>query len=699
MKKILIFFFALFNLSLGFSQKIPLLLNEEFNDNSRNWYLGDDDESSSDILNGYFYIYNKTPDYSYRFWNSFKFDTNKDFIVESKIRQVYGDKNYGYGIFIAADGLKSNYNFEITSTGYYRTSIQKNGKYDDKKWIKSNTIKPFGQYNILRIVKKGDFLYYYINGTLVDAQKFEGPFGNNYGFVLRTKMKAQIDYLKIYAYRPKINLVANPISSPKENLGTAINTKYTELMPIITADGKTLYFVRDNYPGNIGKDKDNNDIWYSTLKNGKWTKAVNIGKPLNNSGHNFVIYATPDNNTLIVNGSYTAFGEDNGNGISITHRNNDGSWSIPKDIKIDNFYNDDKYQNFAFTPDLNVMVSALMRSDDTYGKSDLYVSFRKPDGSYTEPENMGPVINTPDEEGTPFIASDGKTLYFYSKGHPGYGDADIFVSKRLDDSWKKWSKPKNLGPNINTPNWDAYFTVDAKGEYAYLVSSYNSIGKEDIFRVKLTNEQKPDPVVLIYGKVIDKKTNKPLSAKILYDDLQTNQEVGIANSNGGTGDYKIVLPYGKIYGFFAKKKGYIALSDNIDLSQIKQYTELKRNLYLVPIELDENLSLNNIFFPRGKAQLLPSSYPELDRLVEILKENPEISIEVQGYTNNIGNRDLLIQLSKKRADAVKKYLVSKGISADRITTKGFGPDKPVADNSSVEGRRKNQRVEFKITKK
>ncbi len=698
MKKIIITLVSII-LFVGLNAQIPLLFDEEFDDNSRNWEVSEDAEAKSEITDGYFRLYNKSTEYAYRFWNSFDFDFKKDFIVEAKMKQTMGDDDAAYGIMVVSNGVDDNYNLEISSDGYFRTAIQKDGSYDDSEWKSTSYVNPKGQYNILKIKKRGKYLYYYVNGHLLDARSYSGDFGDDFGFVLRDRMRVTVDYLKIYGYRPEINVVSNPITQPKENLGSNINTSSSELLPIITADGKTLYFVRDDYYGNLGTDKDHNDIWYSTFNGSSWTRAKNIGRPLNNSGHNFVIYATPDNNTLILNGTYTAFGDEGGNGISISHKNNDGTWSIPKTIEIDNFYNDDDYQNFTFTTDLQVMVMGIMRNDDTYGESDLYVSFRKPDGTYTEPVNMGSDINTSGEEGTPFIAPDGKTLYFYSDGWNGYGSADIFVSKRLDNTWKHWTKPLNLGPNINSSKWDAYFTVDAKGEYAYLVSSANSIGEEDIFRIKLQEEVKPDPVVLIYGKVYDQKTNKPLSAQILYDDLGSNKEVGVANSNGQTGEYKIVLPYGKKYGFFAKKIGYMALSDNIDLTDIQEYTEIERNLYLIPIEVDQQITLNNLFFRAGKPDLLPSSYPELDRLVSIMKDNPEIKIEVQGHTNNIGDRQKLIELSEQRAEAVKKYLVEKGISPDRISTKGYGPDKPIASNNTPQGRQKNQRVDFKIIKK
>ncbi len=687
-------------LILGFSSVAQnLLYDEEFDDNTNDWPIDNTDEEDSWISNGYYTIHNKDSENDYRYWTKFPFDQKKNFILETRLRQVYGDNNLGYGLMFCSDGMDNNWNFEITSNGYYRISKKLDGEYDDADWQKTTATKSKGKFNVLKVKKMGTHLYFYINDQLVDTKTAEDFTGDLFGYIIRGLNKIQVDYLKIYAYSPEINIVDNPITQKKVNLGRSINTPYTEIAPVISPDGKTLYFVRDNYPGNMGDDKDNNDIWYSKNVKGKWTKAKNIGAPLNNGGHNFVIYATPDNNTLIVNGLYSAFGGMAGNGISITHKNANGTWSIPKEIKIDNFYNDDDYQNFAFTPDLQVMVMAIMRSDDTYGESDLYVSFRKPDGSYTEPKNMGSVINTEDEEGTPFIASDGKTLYFYSKGHGGYGSADIFVSKRLDDSWTNWSEPKNMGPGVNTADWDAYFTLDAKGEYAYLVSSANSFGEEDIYRIKLKEETQPEPVVLIYGNVYDKNTGKPLSAKINYNDLVANTDVGAAISNPKTGEYKIILPCGKNYGFYAKKTGYMAISDNIDLSDVKEYQEIKRDLYLVPIQKDEEIILNNIFFHRGKAELLPASYPELDRIVEQMKQNPKMRIEIQGHTNNIGDRQKLIDLSERRAKAVKQYLVDHGIDESRIETKGYGPDKPIADNSTAAGRQKNQRVSFIILNK
>ena len=335
--------------------------------------------------------------------------------------------------------------------------------------------------------------------------------------------------------------------------------------------------------------------------------------------------------------------------------------------------------------------------DDSYGEKDLYVSFRLPNGTYSKPFNMGTDLNTFFNEGTPFIAPDNKTLYFYSYGHPGYGSADIFVSKRLDNSWRKWSQPQNLGPTINSNDWDTYYSISAKGDYAYLVSSKNSFGNEDVFEIKMSEKARPEPVVLLSGKVFDKKTKKPIGVKIIYEDLNKRAKVGSVQSNKQNGNYKIVLPYGRKYAIRANAIGYIAINEQVDLSKISEYKELKKNLYLVPIETGQTVNLKNVQFKRSKAEFTQSSYAELDRLVQLMKQYPRMEIELFGHTDTRGNPALLLNLSKKRVAAVKNYLIKHGIDAKRISGKGYGGSKPLGTGTD-EIEIKNRRVEFKIKK-
>jgi outer membrane protein OmpA-like peptidoglycan-associated protein len=313
--------------------------------------------------------------------------------------------------------------------------------------------------------------------------------------------------------------------------------------------------------------------------------------------------------------------------------------------------------------------------------------------------NLGPKINTELKDVSPFLAADGKTMYFSSKRAGGFGDQDIWVAKRLDDTWKHWSDPVNMGNTINSDDYDSYYSIAASGDYAFMVTYKNSYGKADIERIKLKKELQPDPVVMVTGKVYNAKTKEPLEAEITYEQLNSGKNQGNARSNSTTGAYKIVLPYGMNYGFHGKASGYIAVNENLDLTDIKQYQEVHKDLYLIPIEVGQSVSLKNVFFKQGTPILLSDSYPELDRLVSIMQDNPTMEIELSGHTDNQGDPKKDLKLSEDRVKTVKEYLVSKGIDPRRITGKGYGGTKPIASNAKEETRKLNRRVEVKITKK
>jgi len=494
---------------------------------------------------------------------------------------------------------------------------------------------------------------------------------------------------------PQINLEkSSEYQNNIERLNDNVNSNYSDLAPLISPDGKILFFTREGDPRNLGGANDQ-DIWYSIIdSNGIFEKAENIGPPLNNAYSNFAISVTPDGNSLIVGNIYTQ-NEPPMQGVSISHLQND-KWNYPEPLKINNYYNKSRYSTFYYANDSKTLLFGIVR-DDSYGSYDLYVSILQSDGSWSEPKNLGPEINTAGDELSPFLASDLATLYFSSNSYPGYGKNDIFMSRRLDSTWQHWSEPINLGNQINTPEWDAYFSVPASGEYAYLVSYRDGIYREDIYRIKLPQSLKPESVVLISGKVLNSKTNAPILAKIVYEELPQGKEVGTAISNDSTGEYKITLPGNKKYGFRATAEGFLGISENIDLTNLVEYQELKRDLYLVPVQKGAKFLINNIFFEFGKFNLLPESYPELNRLAEFLKKNPEIRIKISGYTDNIGSTEDNQILSQKRADAVREYLISKGIEVERITTLGYGEKDPIATNKTEKGRALNRRVEFEIS--
>jgi OmpA-OmpF porin, OOP family len=485
-----------------------------------------------------------------------------------------------------------------------------------------------------------------------------------------------------------------------ERLSNNVNSEFEEYNPLLSPDGKTLYFGRKNHPQNTGGVKDKEDIWYSELnENGEWSLAKNMGQPLNNENPNFINSVTADGKSviLLLGNKYLENGKMEG-GVSIS-TNEGGEWSKPEPLEIANDYNYSEKANYFMVNNRKVLLMSVER-DDSFGDRDLYVSFLNDSGTWDEPLNLGATINTAAEESAPFLAADNTTLYFSSRGFTGYGGADIYMSKRLDDTWTQWSEPENLGPSINTPFDDLFFNIPAASEYAYYsrgVSPTNS----DIYRVALPIIQKPTPVVAVRGKILHSITGKPMEAKILYERLPDGTELGITKSNPSTGEFELLLPAGQQYGIRAEMEGFIPENENIDLRDFEgeNYQREIRNLKLAPIAEEVVIVLNNVFFEFDKAELRPESRPELDRIAALLKEKISLEIEIAGHTCNMGPASYNLQLSEKRAKAVYEYLLKAGVSTDRLKFVFFGQEKPVASNDTLEGRKQNRRVEFKIMKK
>jgi len=511
-----------------------------------------------------------------------------------------------------------------------------------------------------------------------------------------------------------------------ENLGNAVNSEYNEIAPVISPDGQTLYFSRISHPQNSFGDKGSQDIWFAEVVNGsQWGLAKRLPAPLNKEEYNSLYSITPDGNTVLIKGAYKN-GRYETRGFSTSQRLARG-WSAPEKLDIPGYDKMSKGQFDCGVLSNDGKVLVLSFSEKKNSKDDdIYVCFKQKNGSWTKPQNLGSEINTDDfTETTPFLAADGYTIYFSSNRAGGLGSNDIYYSKRIDKTWKRWSKPVNLGPAVNTDGYDAYYTVSALGDFAYMTSFKETIGKGDVVRIPLgTSGGKgdgtdkdttsltqpvapgPDPVVMISGKVIDAKTGKPVEAKIIYDDMADGEEAGTATTNPLTGEYKIVLPYGKKYSMRAVAPNFIAEGENVDLTdsataiQGKGFREIaNKSLKLVPIEAGQVVRLNNISFQFAKATLTPESFPELDRIALTMTESPKLTIELGGHTDNVGGDAANLKLSQDRADTVREYLIGKGIEPDRIASKGYGESRPVATNDTPVGQAANRRVEFTILTK
>lgn len=490
-----------------------------------------------------------------------------------------------------------------------------------------------------------------------------------------------------------------------ERLDESVNSDFSELNPLLSPDGKTLYFSRRNHPENMGGVTDKEDIWFSELgADGKWSLAKNMGPKFNNENPNFInaVSATPDGKSVIIllgnkyqeNGKMVA-------GVSVSDNLN-GTWSNPKPLNIENDYNFNEKANYFMANTRKALLMSVER-DDSRGDRDLYVSFQKNDSLWTAPLNLGDILNTAGEESAPFLASDNVTLYFSSNGFSGFGGSDVYMTKRLDDSWTNWSAPENMGPDINTKLNDLFFNIPSTSEYAYY-SREVAIDNADVYRVKLPVFMSPEPIVVVRGKLIDSKTGGPIAAKIIYEQLPEGKEIGIAQSNPETGEYEIHLPGGYLYGVRAEADGHISSNQNLDLTKVTKDGEvLSKDMTLDPIELakiepDASISLNNIFFDFDMATLKAESFPELNRIVKLMDERPTLEVEISGHADATGPEDYNMGLSKRRAQSVVRYLTDKDVAATRIKVSFFGETKPVESNATREGRRKNRRVEFKILK-
>lgn len=490
-----------------------------------------------------------------------------------------------------------------------------------------------------------------------------------------------------------------------ERLDKNVNSEFNDLNALLSPDGKTLYFSRQNHPDNSGGVKDKEDIWYSELgPDGKWTLAKNAGPALNNAYPNFVnsvTSATPDGKAvvLVLGNQY----KENGkmlSGVSISN-NVGGKWSPPRMLQIKNDYNYSERAQYFLSNTQKVLLMSVDR-EDTHGGRDLYVSFSQNDSVWSEPLNLGGVINTAGDEGTPFLASDDRTIYFSSNGFSGYGGSDIYTSKRLDDTWTKWSDPQNMGPEINSKLDDIFFNIPSTSDYAYFSRAITP-DNFDIYRVKTPLFKNPEAIIIVKGKLIDAKTGKPIEAKIIYERLRDGKEIGVTYSNPETGAYEIHLPAGELYGFRAEAKDHISENQSLDLRNFKQPGTFKEDVKLEPIQvatIQENatITLNNIFFDFDRSSLRPESFPELNRIITLMNEKPTMQVEIAGHTDPIGSTEWNMGLSERRAKSVGKYLIEKGISNERISIVFFGKTKLIDLTNTKAGNAKNRRVEFKILK-
>lgn len=789
-------------------------------------------------------------------------------------------------------------------------------------------------------------------------------------FTIMTKMMKHIISITLILLAIGINVNGQSSFSP-QNLGTNINSEYPEINPVLSVDGKTLYFSRVNHPENTVGRVNSQDVWFSTLNDdGTWSQAKRLPKEVNIGRYNAILAALNDGKTFMINGVYNKRGTlwiDRG--FSLIEKN-DSTWSKPIPLRIKGYArkNRGKFANAYITPDKEYIFLAFAPANNS-SKLTIYVSKKKKENRYSKPKELKGGLNKGKSAESPFLSSDGKTLYFSGNNGKSGDNYDIYKCTRTDSTFKNWTEPQRISDTINTPNWDSYYKLNAKESWAYYCSVTNSLGKSDIYRIKLFEENpfikvsglilnKKDetlmlsdtsyqilvngqlfsglkvdkasasyeaklpfgslytiqptlknwegisnnvdvrgiseysesklnlylstiPFVLVKGKIINIRTGAPISPEknpkvlinglisdsVKYDPFTSSYQVllplgakyifqakvpnytcnadtvdvlketvyqerqvdfylktypwievkGIALDNSSftpilgnsspkliidgvkvdsikidpaTGEFTIRLPYGKVYKTAIAAKDYGKIESTLDLTGYVEYTivnhnvfgersdanmailsgkvintktdkpleagipvklkvngiisrafkydsikleytlklpigyvydltpsvynfynkyepldltkvasrtKIPKNFYVTPIEVGQSVDIEHIYFETGKAELKPKSFKSLNALVLFLNEYPNVTVEISGHTDNVGSASINLTISEQRARSVANYVISMGIPAPRVVSKGYGLTKPKYNNKTSQGRAKNRRVEFTIT--
>lgn len=537
---------------------------------------------------------------------------------------------------------------------------------------------------------------YYFSGILhFELQQYRDAIGDLKIFLNRppdqTGRISEAEYF-LACSRFALEAIANPVPFAPKNLGEGINSANDEYINAVRSDELVLYFT-----GRDSKDRKaaGADDFYVSIREATdlpWPAAVKLGPPVNTPGDEGALTITPDGRYLLFAGCHWPEGLGSCdiyisqiNGREITQPVNPGSpvntsgWESQPTLSSDG----------------RTLYFASTRSGG-YGNSDIWTSTLKDDGNWRIPRNLGPFINTKGSEMAPFIHPDGQTLYFSSDRHIGMGGIDLHVSRR--DSAGKWSEPVNLGYPVNTPGDEINIIVNARGDQAYMsVDRPGGIGGYDIFTFELHEAVRPVPSIYIKGVVSDAETGRPLEAYFSLAVPQTGEEVVRSFSDPADGSFLVCIPTNREYALNVSREGYLFYSRNISLQGTN--TELEPflvNIPLKPIKEGESMVLRNIFFETDQYALKEKSRAELQKLVDFLQYNKGVKIEISGHTDNTGTESYNLELSQNRAGAVYDFLVENGINSDRLRYKGYGFSKPLADNSTEEGRALNRRTEIKV---
>lgn len=488
------------------------------------------------------------------------------------------------------------------------------------------------------------------------------------------------------------NAVKNPVAFDPKPVSDSINTRWNEYFPSLTADGETLIFTR--------RDREQDENFYrSERKDGVWQKPVPI-EDINTNDNEGAQAISPDGTWLVFTGCNRQ--GDGSQGACDLYWSQLKSTGWTKPVPFSATVNSPHWDAQPTIGADNRTIIFTSSRPGTFGGMDLWQTTRQPDGKWSKPENLGPNINTPGKDHTPFLHPDGQTLYFASDSLPGMGGSDLFFARREADG--TWGKPQNLGYPINTKGEEGMLVVSLDGRTAYFASDRpGGKGGLDIYTFELPEFARPKPVTYAKAKVTNAATGNPVTAKVEFTDLTTGK-VHVSASTKSDGTFLVCLPAGRDYALNVSKDKFLFFSEHFNL--VESATADKpflMNIALQPIEpptdkatVGKPIVLRNVFFETGSASLRAESITELDRLEKLLSSSPKLNIQINGHTDNVGSDATNQSLSEARAKAVQDYLLEKGIAPERLRFKGFGKTQPLESNDTPEGRARNRRTEFVV---
>jgi outer membrane protein OmpA-like peptidoglycan-associated protein len=510
-----------------------------------------------------------------------------------------------------------------------------------------------------------------------------------------------------------------------DNLGAEINSSYPEYGPSITTDEATVFFTARR-PNSVGGKRDlldngyYEDVYFSEKQNGKWKPSRSLSKNVNTEGHDATAGLSPDGSRLYV---YRSSGTDGGDVYETVLFGAD--WEPP--VHMNRNINTKHHESTVSLSFDGRRLYFVSNKPSGFGDGDIYYCDIDINGEWGPAKNLGPEINTKYAEEGVFMHPDGVTMFFSSKGYNSMGGYDVFKTTFENG---KWTAPVNMGYPINGPDDDVFFVVSGSGNRAYFASSkQGGYGEKDLYKItflgpekqpmlnsqdqllaKVANplsnlrtesalEVKSAKLTILKGIISDEKTGQLLGATIELIDNDKNLLLATFKSNQITGKYLVTLPSGRNYGIAVKADGYLFHSENFNLPEAAEFQEFMLDIEMKKIDIGSTIVLKNIFFDFDKATIKSESAGELDRLVKLLKDNPDVKIELGSHTDNIGTHDYNAKLSDNRSKAVVDYLITKGIPSGRLIAKGYGESQPLGTNDTEEGRKQNRRTQFKIISK